>query len=140
MVKDSKKECDQCIQFGICLESCMVAKSGKPTILSELTETSRTGAWNCVNCWNCIDVCPMKVDIYGIMMDRRRKEDIPELIKQCIDNISHTGCAMNLRGINHIREMYCLKPFRMIKEKKVKILLENESTMNGKTEKIDKKR
>lgn len=127
MVKKNKKRCDQCVQFGICLESCMVAKSGKPSILSELTETSRTGAWNCVNCWKCIDVCPMKVDIYGIMMDRRRKEDIPELIKQCIDNISHTGCAMNLRGINHIREMYGLKPLPLIEEGKVKTLLECES-------------
>lgn len=124
MVKKSKKTCNQCIQFGICLEGCMVAKSGKPTVLSELTETSRTGAWNCVNCWKCIDICPMKVDIYGFMMGRRRQEDIPKLIKQGIDNINHTGCAMKLRGINHIREMYGLKPLPLIEEGKLKTLLE----------------
>ncbi len=128
MVKDSKKECDQCPK--ICLETCMIARSGKPSVLTELVAESKTGAWNCVNCWKCIDICPRNVDIYSLMMARRRQEDMPELVEKSVDNISRTGCSIRVRGLNQIREMYDLKPFRMIKEKKVTILLENESTIN----------
>jgi heterodisulfide reductase subunit C len=115
----------------------MVARSGKPSVLAGLTADAPTGAWHCVNCWKCIDVCPRDIDIYSLMMARRRQEDMPELIGKSVENITRTGCSIKVKGLNQIREMYGLKPFRMIKEKKVKILLENESTMNGKTEKID---
>lgn len=135
MVKNSKNECDQCPQ--ICLEACMVARSGKPSVLAGLTADTPTGAWHCVNCWKCIDVCPRDIDIYSLMMARRRQEDMPELIGKSVENITRTGCSIKVKGLNQIREMYGLKPFRMIKEKKVKILLENKSTMNGKTEEIE---
>ena len=115
----------------------MVARSGRPSVLAGLTADTPTGAWNCVNCWKCIDVCPRGVDIYSLMMARRRQEEMPELIGKSVENITRTGCSIRLRGLNEIREMYGLKPLRMIKEKKVKILLENESTMNVKTEKLD---
>ena len=137
MALNSKKGCDQCLKPGICLEACMVARNGKPSILSKLTANSPTGAWNCVNCWKCIDICPMGFDIYSYMMARRRQEDMPELIGKSVENITRTGCSIKLIGLNQIREMYGLKPFRMIKEKEVKILLENESTINGTTEEID---
>jgi Fe-S oxidoreductase len=115
----------------------MVVRNGKPSILSELIANSLIGAWNCVNCWKCIDICQTGFDIYSFMMARRRHEDMPELIGKSVENITRTGCSIRLRGLNQIREMYGLKPFRMIKEKEVKILLDNESTMNGKTEEID---
>lgn len=130
MVLNSEKTCGQCLQPGICLKECMVARDGKPSILSELIADSQTGAWNCVNCWKCIDICPLGFDIYSFMMARRRQEDMPELIVKSVENINHTGCSIRLRGLNQIREMYGLKPFRMIEKKKVEILLENESTMN----------
>jgi len=134
LVKNSKNECDQCPQ--ICLEACMVARSGKPSVLAGLTADAPTGAWHCVNCWKCIEVCPRDIDIYSLMMARRRLEDMPELVEKSVDNISRTGCSIIVRGLNQIREMYGLKPVRLIEEQKKKILLENESPPSGKTEKV----
>jgi len=114
----------------------MLARSGKLSVLAGLTADSPTGAWHCVNCWKCIDVCPRDVDIYSLIMARRRQEDMPELVEKSVDNISRTGCSINVRGLNQIREMYGLKPVRLIEEQKTKILLENESSPNGKTEKV----
>ncbi len=114
------KECTQC---GICREFCPVLKGGKASIVSELNEVSRTGAWNCVNCWKCMEACPQEVDIYGFMMERRKKEDIPPLIEQSINNIMSTGCSMNLHGMDQIREMHGLKPLRLIEKKVLKTLL-----------------
>ena len=119
--RETKKECNQC---GICLESCIVFKNGKASFLAELNEMSVTGAWNCVNCWKCIEICPQEVNIYALMMERRRQEDIPRIIGQTINNIIKTGCAMTLRGINQIREMYGLKPVRLIEDRELTILLE----------------
>lgn len=123
MDRQSKKECNQC---GICQELCMVFKSRKASIVSELNENSQVGAWNCVNCWKCIEVCPQGVDIYSFMTERRRKEDIPEIIRHSINNIINTGCSMNLQGMNEVREMYGLKPLRLIREQRLKTLLECE--------------
>lgn len=134
MVKNSQKECGQCPQT--CLETCMVARSGKLSVLEGLAADSPTGAWNCVNCWKCIEVCPRDVDIYSLMMARRRQEDMPELVEKSIDNITRTGCSIKVRGLNQIREMYGLKPVRLIEEQKTKILLQSESSPNGKTEKV----
>ena len=129
MVKNSK-ECGQCPQ--ICLEACMVARSGRPSVLAGLIGDSPTGAWHCVNCWKCIDVCPRDVDIYSLMMARRRQENMPELIEKSVDNISRTGCSIIVRGLNQIREMYGLKPVRLIDGQKAKALLEWESSTHKK--------
>lgn len=126
MVKNSQKECGQCPQ--ICLETCMLARSGKLSVLAGLIANSPAGAWHCVNCWKCIEVCPQNVDIYSLIMARRRQEDMPELVEKSVDNISRTGFSINVRGLNQIREMYGLKPVRLIEEQKIKILLENESS------------
>jgi hypothetical protein len=70
------------------------------------------------------------------MMARRRQEDMPELVEKSIDNITRTGCSIYVRGLNQIREMYGLKPVRLIEEQKTKILLQSESSPSGKTKKV----
>jgi len=113
----------ECIECGQCVESCPVARRGKSSIVSELNKTANNGAWNCVNCWKCIEACPQGVDIYGFMMARRRKEDIPLTVRQSIKNIMGTGCAIFLRGINEIREADGLASLKLIEKHKVKTLL-----------------
>lgn len=102
----------------------MVFQAGRPSIVSELNENSKNGAWNCVNCWKCIEACPEEVDIYSFMMERRQHENIPSQIRDSIDNITNTGCALSLRGIDQIREMHGLQSLRLIGEQKLKTLLE----------------
>ena len=113
----------ECIECGQCVESCLVLRGGETSIVSELNKTADTGAWNCVNCWKCIEVCPQDVDIYGFMMARRRKEDIPSTMRQSVKNIMGKGCSIYLRGINEIREADGLSPIKLIEKHKVKTLL-----------------
>ena len=114
----------ECIECGQCVESCLVLRRGENSIVSELNKTADTGAWNCVNCWKCIEACPQDVDIYGFMMARRRKEDIPLTMRQSVKNIMETGCSIYLRGINEIREADGLTSLKLIEKHKVKTLLE----------------
>jgi len=114
----------KCIQCGQCVESCLVAGGGGNSIVSELNKTADTGAWNCVNCWKCIEACPQDVDIYGFMMARRRKEDIPLTMRQSVKNIMGMGCCFYISGINEIREFDGLAPLKLIEKHKVKTLLE----------------
>ncbi len=101
-----------------------MSRSGENSIVSELNKTANTGAWNCVNCWKCIEACPRDVDIYGFMMARRKKEDIPLTMRQSLRNIMGTGCSIYLRGINEIREADGLTSLKLIEKHKVKMLLE----------------
>ncbi len=71
----------------------------------------------------CIEVCSRMIDIYGVMMNARRKEDIPALIRKSIDNITGTGCSLDLREINQIRKMYGLGPVRLVEEEELAVLL-----------------
>ena len=113
----------ECIECGQCIESCPVLRGGENSIVSELNKKADTGAWNCVNCWKCIEACPQDVDIYGFMMARRRKEDIPLTMRQSVRNIMGKGCSIYLRGINEIREADGLSPIKLIEKHKVKTLL-----------------
>ena len=121
MDKPDLKECNAC---GLCVASCIVFRNGENSIVSELNKTADTGAWNCVNCWKCIEACPRDVDIYGFMMARRRKEDIPLTVRKSVKNIMETGCSIYLAGINEIREADGLVPLHFIEKHNVKTLLE----------------
>ena len=124
MDKPGPRECNAC---GLCVASCMVSGNGENSIVSELNKTADTGAWNCVNCWKCIEACPRDVDIYGFMMARRRKEDIPSAVRKSVKNIMGTGCSIYLRGINEIREADGLAPLKFTEKQKVKTLLEGHN-------------
>ena len=102
----------------------MVFRNGQNSIVSELNKTAEIGAWNCVNCWKCMESCPRDVDIYGFMMERRRKEDLPLTVRKSVKNIMRTGCSIYVRGLNQIREADGLAPLKFIDKHKVKMLLE----------------
>jgi heterodisulfide reductase subunit C len=101
----------------------VVVANGGVSILSELTGDDRAGAWHCVNCWRCIELCPHGIDIYGLMMQRRRQEPAPPAIEGSIERICRSGCALVIRDLNVVRMMHGLDAVDIIEEKTVNLLL-----------------
>jgi len=109
------------------MASCPVWKHGMASIVSVLNEASEDGAWLCVNCWRCMEACPSDFDIYGFMMAKRKEEETPPGIEEGLVNITRTGCSMNIRGLNEIREIFDLGPVKLLEKDKVRILFEENS-------------
>ncbi len=114
---------EQCRQCAACLDTCVVVAHGGASILSELTGDDQQGAWHCVNCWRCIERCPHGVDIYDVMMRRRRQEPVPPAIEGSIDRICRSGCALRIRDLNALRVMHGLDRLEIIDEETVNRLL-----------------
>lgn len=123
MGTDIPKECDRCMK---CVGSCVVAKMGGYSIASELNEIAGNGAWNCANCWKCQDVCPRGVDIFAFMMERRREEDPPNLIRRGIDGIFEKGFWFGEGQCNEAREALGLPVVRFLGQKRVALLMGDE--------------
>lgn len=100
-------------------------------MISELNEGDCEGAWNCINCWKCMEACPLDVDIYGLMMEKRRGEEAPDLIKRSIKNITLLGSTIGLYDINDIRKMHGLPSIELIEEGEVKTLLNREPDLKN---------
>ncbi|MDO8736993.1 MAG: hypothetical protein Q7K29_07940, partial [Thermoleophilia bacterium] len=85
--------------------------------------TSETGAWNCSNCWKCEESCPVGVDIYDVMMKKRREEEAPAQYRRSYERICETGYSFPVEEINTIREMWGLRKVRLADPEKVRRLL-----------------
>ncbi len=111
---------EACIRCSRCKQLCIVEKL-KPEVSSSVLE--RENPFLCASCWKCMDICPAGIDIYGMMMEARRKGRLPEDFKMSIENIINTGYSMPMRDINVIREMYGLEPIETVSPEIVKKLL-----------------
>lgn len=120
---DIPQGCDNCMK---CVACCVVAKMGGHSIASELNEIDGNGAWNCANCWKCIEVCPRGVDIFEFMMERRREEDPPDLIRRGIDGIFGKGFWFVEGQCNEVREACGLPAVRLLSQEKVALLMAEE--------------
>jgi heterodisulfide reductase subunit C len=103
---------------------CIATRLGVPTGASVL---EREDKFTCAGCWKCAEICPQGIDIYKLMMEARRKGELPESFRMGIRNILETGYAMPMRGVNAIREMYRLPPIERVKPEVVKKLLRGVS-------------
>ena len=117
------KECDQCMK---CADCCVVTGMDGHSIASELNELASSGAWNCANCWRCIEVCPRAVDIFGFMMQRRKVEEIPELIRKGIDGIFRKGFWFGDSQFNEVRGLFGLPAVRFLGREKMALLMADE--------------
>ena len=117
------KECDQCMKCAAC---CVVKGMGGHSIASELNDLASSGAWNCANCWRCIEVCPRAVDIFGFMMQRRKEEEIPELIRKGIDGVFRKGFWFGDSQFNEIRGLFGLPAVRFLGREKMALLMADE--------------
>lgn len=120
---DIPEDCDHCMK---CVDCCIITQMDGYSIASELNELSGDGAWSCANCWRCMEVCPQGVDIFGFMMKRRRKEEIPELIRRGIDGIFRKGFWFGDSQFNEIRELFGLPVVRFLGREKVALLMADE--------------
>lgn len=115
-----ESECNSC---GICREYCIASKSGGESVTTILSGDTETGAWNCANCGKCMEACPTGVDVFSYMMERRRHEEAPAAYRRSYDNICGTGYSFPVDDLNTIREMWGLKPVRLIDPGKIRKLL-----------------
>ena len=113
-------ECSKC---GECRKTCIVEKYGGESITTILSGLSETGAWNCSNCWKCIDACPLGVDIYSVIIDRRREEPAPAAYREAFDNICRSGYIFPMEEVNASREMWGLDPVRLVDPGIISVLL-----------------
>lgn len=109
-----------CRRCGACRGVCLV-EDLSPEVESSVLE--REDKFLCANCWKCMEVCPHQVDIYGIMMEARRKRNLPESFHISVKNIISTGYSMPMRGMASIREMYGLRPIEPPDMEKMRRLL-----------------
>ena len=74
---------ESCLQCGDCVAVCPVEMVGGHAIVSFLAhpDSADYSEWLCTSCWRCQEVCPGGVDIYGLMMEQRRRE--PTLAGLC---------------------------------------------------------
>jgi Fe-S oxidoreductase len=100
------------------------------SITSELNEIAGNGAWNCANCWKCIEVCPCGVDIFEFMMEKRKEEDPPDLIRKGIDGILSTGFWFGEIQFNEVRESFVLPAVRLLGQEKVALLMAEEGEIS----------
>lgn len=115
-----------CNHCGICVDVCICVQMGRPSISSYLAKGEPGGAWICSNCWRCEEVCPEGLDIFSIMMGKRRTETPPPLVQEALENIKNWGCAFRVQGLNVLRRAHGLKPMKMIEREKLVCLLERE--------------
>ena len=105
-----------------CGERCIAARTTGKSITTIMSGETTTGAWNCSNCWKCVEACP-EDDVFNYMMERRRQEEPPDRYKKSYSNICTTGYSFPVDDLNTIREMWGLKPVRLIDPGKIRKLL-----------------
>jgi len=52
--------------------------------------------WLCSSCWRCHEACPSGVDIYGIMMEARRKLTAPAWYRASFERILVSGLSLQI--------------------------------------------
>jgi len=90
------KHPDDCIQCGDCVTVCPVEKVGGRAIVSFLADPDADdhSIWLCTSCWRCHETCPTGVDIYGLIMEQRRREQAPAGYQTAFEHVLNCGLAM----------------------------------------------
>ncbi len=92
------KHPDLCIQCGTCVTVCPVEMAGGHAIVTWLADPESTdySVWLCASCWRCQEACPQGVDIYGLMMEQRRREPAPDGYRTAFESVCARGMAMEV--------------------------------------------
>ena len=111
------KHPDTCIQCGDCVAVCPVEKVGGHAIVSFLADpgTVDYSVWLCTSCWRCHETCPAGVDIYGLIMEQRRREQAPAGYQTAFDHVLASGLALSLsqEELDQARAAWGLEPTRL---------------------------
>ncbi len=116
-MKDRNDIPKTCIHCGTCVAVCPVEKVGGHAIVSLLAdpEAPDHSAWLCTSCWRCQESCPVDVDIYGWMMERRRREEAPTGYQNAFDSVLACGLALEVpqEELDELRAARGLEPVKL---------------------------
>ncbi len=105
---------EACIQCGTCVTVCPVEKVGGHAIVTFLADPDAAGysVWLCTSCWRCQEVCPAGVDIYGLMMEQRRREEAPAGYQTAFESVLACGLALEVpqEELDQARAAWGLEP------------------------------
>lgn len=106
-----------CLQCGTCVTACPVEMVGGHAIVTFLANPEATdySVWLCTSCWRCQEACPEGVDIYGLMMEQRRREPAPAGYQAAFESILACGLALEVpQGeLDQLRAAWGLEPVRL---------------------------
>ena len=115
---------DECLGCGLCVTVCPVEMVGGHAIVSFMAGGSDYDVWLCTSCWRCQEVCPGGVDIYGLMMEERRREPAPEGYRQAWENVLRCGYALCVGPeVNELRAGWGLEPVELVPPERVRAVL-----------------
>jgi heterodisulfide reductase subunit C len=108
---------EACIQCGTCVTVCPVEMVGGHAIVSFLADPDTTdySVWLCTSCWRCQEACPAGVDIYELMMERRRQEQAPAGYQASYESLLACGLALGIpqEELDQMRAAWGLEPVRL---------------------------
>ncbi len=124
------KHPNACIQCGDCVTVCPVEKVGGHAIVSFLADpdTADYSVWLCTSCWRCHETCPAGVDIYGLIMEQRRREQAPAGYQTAFDHVLASGLALPIsqEELDHMRAAWGLEPIELPSSDLVRVFLCND--------------
>jgi heterodisulfide reductase subunit C len=87
---------------------------GGHAIVTWLADPQATdySVWLCTSCWRCHEACPSGVDIYGLMMERRRSEQAPAGYQDAFERVLASGLALEItqETLDQARAVWDLEP------------------------------
>jgi heterodisulfide reductase subunit C len=105
---------ETCVQCGTCVTVCPVEKVGGHAIVTFLAdpEAADYSVWLCSSCWRCQEACPEGVDIYGLMMEQRRREQPPAGYEAAFESVLACGVALRVsqEELDQVRAAWGLEP------------------------------
>ena len=108
------KHPEECIQCGTCVTVCPVEMVGGHAIVTWLSDPQATdySVWLCTSCWRCHEACPSGVDIYGLIMERRRSEQAPAGYQDAFERVLASGLALEFsqETLDQARAVWDLEP------------------------------
>ncbi len=108
---------EACLQCGACVAVCPVEMVGGHAIVTFLADPESTdySVWLCTSCWRCQEACPQGVDIYGLMMEQRRREPAPDGYRAAFASVLACGLALEIpqEELDHMRAAWGLEAVRL---------------------------
>jgi Fe-S oxidoreductase len=124
------KHPEECIQCGTCVTVCPVEMVGGHAIVTWLADPQATdySVWLCTSCWRCHQACPAGVDIYGLMMERRRGEQAPAGYREAFERVLASGLALEISqdDLDQARAVWDLEPVSLPPSTVARRLLEGD--------------
>lgn len=118
IIKFGAKQVRQCIQCGKCACTCPMALTGLEFFIKRVIHAANLGlketlfedpsVWGCQSCNRCLEVCPMDVKPYEILLAVRRaairEESCPANTYEGLRNLYKNGHAVFPKGFEERRK------------------------------------